>query len=138
MNEAIKSLISEYEEPGDFTYARVTDIELETAEKELNLTLPQEYVEFLKNYGHGGICGCCTDGIGLDGSYVFVENTLEYRMEGLPESYIVIENADEWLYCIDANTGAVVSWDMSGYIQMEYNSFDEYLLDRMNDGIENM
>lgn len=105
MNDIIKSLITKYEEPGDFTYAKATDSELELAEKELDLTLPSQYVEFLKTYGHGGICGVCTDGIGLEGSYVFVENTLEYRAEGLPENLIVIENADEWLYCIDANTG---------------------------------
>ena len=64
----------------------------------MDLILPSQYVEFLKTYGHGGICGVCTDGIGLDGSYVFVENTLEYRAEGLQENLIVIENADEWLY----------------------------------------
>ena len=138
MNDTIRNLIAQYEEPGDFTYAKVTDIELELAEKELNLSLPAEYVEFLKTYGHGGICGCCTDGIGLDGSYIFVENTLEYRSEDLPNNYIVIENADEWLYSIDANTEKVISWDMGGFIKEEYDSFDEYLLDRMNDAIENM
>ena len=138
MNDNIKSLITKHEEPGDFSYAKATDSELELAEKELNLTLPSQYVEFLKTYGHGGICGVCTDGIGLDGSYVFVENTLEYRAEGLPENLIVVENADEWLYCIDANTGKVVSWDMSGFIKEEYDSFDDYLIGQMNDAIENM
>ena len=138
MNDSLKKLISKYEEPGDFTHAKVTDIELELAEKELGLTLPVEYVEFLKSYGHGGISGCCTEGIGLDGSYIFVENTLEYRTEGLPENYIVIENADEWLYCLDANTGKVMSWDMSGFTKEEYNSFDEYLMDQVNNAIDNM
>lgn len=138
MNDSIKALITKYEEPGDFTYAKVTDPELELAEKELGLTLPLQYVAFLKAYGHGGICGVCTDGIGLDGSYVFVENTLEYRAEGLPETLIVIENADEWLYCIDSNTGKIVSWDMSGFIKDEYDSFDNYLIDQMKDAIENM
>ena len=50
----------------------------------------------------------------------------------------MIENADEWLYCIDANTGKVVSWDMSGFIKEEYDSFDDYLIGQMNDAIENM
>ena len=90
MKDLIRTLISKYEEPGDFTYAKATDSELELAEKELDLILPSQYVEFLKTYGHGGIRGVCTDGIGLDGSYVFVENTLEYRAEGLPENLIVI------------------------------------------------
>ena len=36
MNDTIRNLIAQYEEPGDFTYAKVTDIELELAEKELN------------------------------------------------------------------------------------------------------
>ena len=138
MKDSIRTLITKYEEPGDFTYAKATDSELELAEKEIDLTLPSQYVKFLKTYGHGGICGVCTDGIGLDGRYVFVENTLEYRAEGLPENLIVIENADEWLYCIDANTGKVVSWDMSGFIKEEYDSFDDYLIGQMNDAIENM
>jgi len=60
------------------------------------------------------------------------------RAEGLPENLIVIENADEWLYCIDASTGKVVSWDMSGFIKEEYDSSDDYLIDQMNDAIENM
>ncbi len=138
MNDSIKELIAQYEKPRDFTYAKVTEPELELAEKELNLTLPTQYIEFLKQYGHGGICGVCTDGIGLDGSYIFVENTLEYRAEGLPNHLIVIENVDEWLFCLDSNTGKVVSWDMSGFIKEEYETFDDYLIDQMNEAIDNM
>ena len=59
MKDSIRTLITKYEEPGDFTYAKATDSELELAEKELNLTLPSQYVKFLKTYGHGGICAGC-------------------------------------------------------------------------------
>ena len=138
MNDTIRKLIKQNETPGDFTYAKFSDAELELAQRELNLTLPLQYVQFLRTYGHGGICGVCTDGVGLDGSLVFLENTIEYRSEGLPEHLIVIENADEWLYCLDAISGKVVSWDMSGYIKDEYESFDEYLVGQMRDAIENL
>lgn len=138
MNDKIKALICQYEEAGDFTYAKVNEIEMANAEKELKGKIPEQYKDFLELFGHGGICGVCTDGVGLDGSYVFLDNTLKYRGEGLPDNYIVIENANEWVYCIDMETGKVISWDMSGYIKEEYDSFDEYLLDQMEDAIENI
>ena len=40
--------------------------------------------------------------------------------------------------CLDCNTGKVVSWDFSGYIKDEYDSFDDYLIDKMNSAIENL
>ena len=50
----------------------------------------------------------------------------------------VIENVDEWIDCIDCNTGKVVSWDFTGYIKEDYSSFDDYLMDQMKSAIENM
>jgi hypothetical protein len=54
--------------------------------------------------GSGGICGVDILGIeGVDYASV-VEKTQRYREAGLPNKYIVIENVDEFLYCLD--TGA--------------------------------
>ena len=77
-------------------------------------------------------------GFGFTGSMIFVDATLDYREDDLPKNLVVIENVDEWLTCIDCDTGKIVSWDFSGYIQEEFEDFDEYLIDRMNDVIENM
>ena len=138
MNDRIKATISQYEEAGDFTYFKVTDRMISAAEKELHLTLPEQYKDFLKTYGHGGIGGISTLGVGLDGSMVFVEETLDYRNDGLPLNLVIIENEDEWIYCIDSVTEKIVSWDMSGYIKEEFDCFDDYLLAQMQDAIENL
>ena len=138
MNDVIKGLIQEHMEEGDFTFAQVSDKVIEEAEMTLGVNLPGQYIAFLKEYGHGGIGGMCTLGVGLDGSSVFLEETLDYRCSGLPDNLVVIENCDEWLYCIEAETGKIVSWDMTGFIKPEYDCFDDYLLDQMRDAIENL
>lgn len=138
MNERILETINKYEEPGDFTYATVTDEMIATAEKILNVTLPKQYIVFLKRFGHGGIGGIEVMGFGLTGRMIFVDTTMDYRKDDLPENLVVIENVDEWLSCIDCNTGKIVSWDFSGYIKEDYDCFDDYLIDQMNGAIENM
>lgn len=49
-----------------------------------------------------------------------------------------MENCAEWLYCIDCDDGSVVSWDLGGYVKPEHPCFDDYLLDRLNDAVEDM
>ena len=138
MNTQILETIQKYEEPGDFTHAVVTDEMIATAENALGVKLPQQYLDFLKMYGHGGIGGIETLGIGLTGRMIFVDTTMDYRDEELPSNLVVIENVDEWLTCIDCNTGKIVSWDFTGYIKEDYSCFDDYLIDQMNNAIENM
>ena len=77
-------------------------------------------------------------GFGYTGEAIFVTETLEHRPYGLPQNYIVVENVDEWLMCIDSETGRIVSWDMSGYVQEDYESFDAYLLDQLENAIDNL
>lgn len=137
MNKALKDIINDYENPGDFTYATVNSDMLLKAETELNLKIPESYKEFLLIYGHGGIGGVEILGIGKSGRNIFKETTLEYRKFGLPVNYIVIENCDEWIYCIDSNNGKILSWTQNT-ICNEFNSFDDYLLDRFTDAIDNM
>ena len=138
MNEEIIELINKYEKDGDFTYANISDEVIKDSEKVLGVKLPEQYVSFLKLYGHGGICGIETLGVGLTGRLIFVNVTLDYRNEGLPKNYVAIENVDEWINCIDCNTGKIVSWDLCGYIQEDYECFDDYLIDQMNNAIENI
>lgn len=138
MNNQILDLIKKYEQPGDFNYANVSDEMINNAEATLGVKLPDQYVEFLKRFGHGGIGGIETIGVGLTGRMMFVDTTLDYREEELPDNLVVIENVDEWLNCIDCNTGKIVSWDFTGYIKEDYMCFDEYLIDQMNIAIENI
>ena len=138
MNTLILDTIKLYEQPNDFTHATVTDDMIRSAESILNIKLPDQYVSFLKMFGHGGIGGLEVMGFGLTGRMIFVDATMDYRKEGMPENLVVVENVDEWLTCIDCSTGKIVSWDFSGYFKEDYDCFDDYLIDQMNSVIENM
>ena len=138
MNDIILNTIKKYEVKGDFNYASVTDDMISDAEEILGVKLPNQYVDYIKMFGHGGIAGVEILGVGLSGKMIFVESTAEYRADELPGNLVVIENVDEWLMCLDCDTGKVVSWDFTGYIKEEYDSFDDYLMDQMNNAIENI
>ena len=137
MNNSLKTLIKKYEEPLDFTHPSFSAESIVHAESELGVTLPEEYVSFLREFGHGGINGVETIGIGKNGQLLFVEETLTFRQYGLPNNLVVIENCDEWLYCLNAKDGNVVMWSQEKQAPA-YSSFDEYLSDRISDAIENM
>ena len=138
MNKAIAELIERYERPKSFNHAAFTPEMQERVRVELGVTLPEQYLTFLESYGHGGLDGFEILGVGLDGSVIFLDETLEYREFGLPGSLVVIENCDEWLECIDCNTGEVVSWDMGGETIPSFPSFDDFLMDRIENAVENM
>ncbi len=137
MTEKLQVLIHDYERSGDFTHAKISNEVIQQAEKQLHVLLPKQYVDFLVCYGHGGIGGIEIIGIGKTGKLLFVEETKKYRKYGLPENYLVTESCDEWLYCIDCNTGKIVSWSNSN-IEYCYPDFDTYLADRFHDAIENL
>ena len=138
MNDIILKTIKQYEQDGDFNYASVTDEMISDAEHKLGVKLPKQYIDYIKMFGHGGIAGIEILGVGLTGRMIFVDTTLEYRNDDLPTNYVVIENVDEWLMCIDCSTEKIISWDFTGYVKEEYNCFDDYLTEQMNSAIENL
>ena len=69
---------------------------------------------------------------------MFLEETLDYRKYGLPENLIVIENCDEYVECIDCNTGEIVSWAIGEDVLFSSPSFDDYLLDSLKEAIDNL
>lgn len=78
-------------------------------------------------------------GVGNNNKLVFAEKTLKYREYGLSVNLIVIENCDEWLYCVNAKDGKIVIWtNRCKEVTVAYNDFDEYLEDRVQDILENM
>ena len=137
MNSQINDLITRFGDKGFFTKVAPTQEMLAEVKEKLGFSVPEQFLEYLKIYSHGGI-GFEILGIGFDGSISFLEETLEYREDGLPNNLLVVENCDEWLYCIDVNTGEVVSWSIDEDPSVEYPSFDSYLVDRLNDAIENL
>ena len=139
MKEEIQKLIEEYSEDAIFTGKIASDDIIESTITELGVNIPNDYRWFLKNYGQGGIGGAEILGISKMNKAIFKDKTLEYRNYGLPNNLIVVENCDEWLYCIDVDTEKVVSWDRINRVLGErYATFLEFLIDRFNDEIENM
>lgn len=136
MTSDIIRLIEQYESAGSFTYAAVSDDKLYEAEKRLSVELPDQYKAFLRRYGHGGLDGFEVIGVAKNGKLLFVDVTMLYRQHGLPNQFIVIEDCDEWIYCIDCNAGSVVYWE-HGEVAPAFDCFDAYLMDRLNDSIEN-
>ena len=135
----VYSLIQKYETAGDFTHAVVTDEMLKQSETVLGVLIPEEYKYFLKEYGHGGIEGLEVLGIGKTGTKIFERETLKFRTYGMPDNLIIVENCDEWVYCIDTKNEKIVKWmmGMANYVEV-FACFDEFLSSRINDMIENM
>jgi hypothetical protein len=105
-------------------------------EKELDVTLPESYKWYVRNYGQGGIGGVEIFGVGLNNVLPCVEITNDYRRVGLPKQYVVIQNVDEWIYCLDTETMTngecpVVDWDrQAGTGRHKYDNFFLFLYEK--------
>ena len=68
--------------------------------------------------------------------------TLRFRELGLPEQYVVIQNCDEWIYCLDTGNMEneecpVISWDRNeGFDSIEGKDFNSFILEQFNDAKE--
>ena len=107
-------------------------------QQKLALKIPDPFIWFLKEYGCGGywfdIMGYCKNG-----KPEFVEITLEQRKNGLPEKYIIIEDCDEFYYCIDSVSGKISSWsqyDKDG-IRERFDNFYEFFKDNLQNAMDN-
>lgn len=121
--------------------AHLLDLLLENGldvEKALGFEISEEYVWFLKTYGHGGIFFEFL-GYGLNGSAIFINKTIWEREYGLPKELLVIEDCDEYVRCIDTVSKEIVSWskhDNDGIIKVA-DGFYEHFLDCIDNAIEN-
>lgn len=139
MNINLLKMINEYVEEGDFT-GEISDNDIMIAEETLKLIFPKEYKDFVRMYGSGGIAGVEVHGVEGSEYASVVENTVRYRKLGLPTKYVVIENVDEFVYCLNTEEDhIVVRWDDVSKSEMKrYNSFDEYLEDSFLEAIDNI
>ena len=138
MNDHLRELIARYGKDSDFTRVAPTKDMLAAVERLLGVTIPPQFVEYLEEYSYGGIGGITILGVGLDMSMAFLEVTLDYRKYGLPHNLLAVENVDEWLYCLDCDTGEVVSWSQFDGVLPEYACFDDFLLQEVEDVVENL
>jgi antitoxin YobK len=139
VNINLLKMINEYVEEGDFT-GEISDNDIMIAEETLKLIFPKEYKDFVRMYGSGGIAGVEVHGVEGSEYASVVENTVRYRKLGLPTKYVVIENVDEFVYCLNTEEDhIVVRWDDVSKSEMKrYNSFDEYLEDSFLEAIDNI
>lgn len=126
MFEKLKKFLEDDEEC--FVIGGIDETRIDEIERSLEIVFPQIYESFLNKFGlligYGvDILGC---GKGAEASVV--RETKRYRSLGLPDNFIVIQNVDEWVYCLDSTTGEVVSWDRDDkQFKLICNNFEEYL-----------
>ncbi|WP_082380793.1 SMI1/KNR4 family protein [Bacillus sp. CHD6a] len=66
------------------------------------------------------------------------EVTKKYRELDLPHHYVVIQNVEEFIYCLDTEQNNIIRWDeFSKKEVVRYSSFDEYLEDSFQEAIDN-
>lgn len=138
MNSEILQMIDEYGEDKEF-FGKASEETIKKAENRLGVTFPPQYREYVKNYGAGGICGVRISGIEKENHASVVEDTESYREFGLPKKYIVIENVDEFIYCLSTvEEYKVIRWDRTTKEEIKrYNTFGEYLQDMFQEAIDN-
>lgn len=138
MNDQTRTLIAQYEQESDFTHVAPTDEMIESAQRLLGVTIPEQFIEYLNEYSYGGVGGVEILGVGFTGEMLFVDTTLWYREYGLPHNLLAVENCDEWLYCLDCDTGEVVSWSRCDGVLPQSPCFDVFLLQDLEDAIEDL
>lgn len=138
--EQIETLMKDNEKvfQDAFLLVRPSNEEIKKAEQVLGFEIPESYLWFLNQYGHGGyffeFLGCS-----LTGNLLFVKETLKQREYGLPTNLLVIENCDEYVVCINTDNGNIVSWshyDDDGML-VKQTCFEDYFIDCLNNAIDN-
>ena len=107
----------------------ISDDKIGDIEESLHLVICKDIKDFLSNYGMILGYGVEILGCGKNGISSLVTQTKRFRGYGLPDNFLVIRNADEWIYCLDNNTGVVSSWDRNDqkFIKCS-DSLEKYIL----------
>lgn len=114
---------------GGISEEKIVDIE-----ESLQLMICKDMKDFLSKYGMILGYGVEILGCGKSGISSLVSQTKRFREFGLPNNYLVIRNVDEWVYCLDNNTGTVSSWDRNEqkFIKCS-DSLEKYILVELED-----
>lgn len=129
--EQILDILNSNEEifDGAFLDRKAADEEIAKTEQELGFKIPDSYIWFLKEIGHGGFFFEFM-GYGKNDVAIFAAETLKQRENGLPENLLIIQNCDEYFDCLNISTGNVVSWsiyDNDGVIDKEMDFYDFFI-----------
>lgn len=129
----IQQFIKENKEYANFTGGVEKD-KIKEVEEILQVKLPDSYKWFLEEYGYGDMFGEEIIGCGKSEVPSVIQQTIRFRELGLPQQYVVIQNCDEWIYCLDTNEiidneCPVVSWDrINGLEGRQADNFVCFLL----------
>ncbi|MDM5221315.1 SMI1/KNR4 family protein [Peribacillus sp. NJ11] len=132
----LQVFIKEYGKDDDFT-GGVSDEKVKETEIKLKVPLPESYKWFLRNYGYGGIFGVEIIGYGLTGPAVVDATKGHQKYYDLIGGLVVIEDIDEFAYCLDTNKMKdgecpVIMWDNhEGYGRTLADNFLDYFIERL-------
>ncbi|MBC2163787.1 SMI1/KNR4 family protein [Listeria booriae] len=134
----IQKLIEQYGEENDFT-GGASSIAIKQAEELTDTQLPTAYRWFVERYGSGGVLGIDIIGIGKNNRYVVSKITKQLREQfDLPNNLIVIEDCDEFYYCLNTDDSKVYFWDnIDGMGEIVALDFFSFLEERIRDMSEN-
>ncbi|MGG3556785.1 SMI1/KNR4 family protein [Peribacillus frigoritolerans] len=138
---ALQEFIKQYREDDDFT-GGVSEDKVKETEQKLQVSLPESYKWFLRNYGYGGLFGVDIIGYGFTGPAVVDATKDHQKYYGLIDGLVVIEDIDEFAYCLDTNKikngeCPVITWDnQEGYGVKLADNFLEYFIERLEEAKE--
>lgn len=107
--DRLEKFINENQDEMFFT-GGITDDQIHHLEQELDLKFHKDMYNFLCKYGLLMGYGIEILGCGKNGISSMVKETKRYREFGLDKEFLVIRNSDEWIYCMNNNTGAISLW----------------------------
>ncbi len=116
--EELIHFIDKNMEVNDFT-GGIDKKQIDDVQDALNLKLPKSYKWFLYHYGSGGLYGVDILGVAKSNIATVVIETERYRKLGMSKNLIVIENIDEYAYCLDiskieSNYCPIIAWNKQG------------------------
>ncbi|MGE7608068.1 SMI1/KNR4 family protein [Peribacillus frigoritolerans] len=132
----LQEFIKKYGEDDDFT-GGVSEDKVKETEQKLQVSLPESYKWFLRNYGSGGSFGIDIIGYDFVGPSVVTATKDHQKYYGLIDGIVVIEDIDEFAYCLDTNKMKngecpVIMWDnQEGYGRQLADNFVDYFIDRL-------
>ena len=124
-------LIEEIREIRKLYHAQGCDeSQIKKAEKDLNMEFPNEYKEYLKEYGAISFFGTEWTGLNVEEYIDVVRVTVKERElnKNFPLKYFVLENLGiDGLLTIVSENGKVFSWNPDGKINLIAENLVDYL-----------
>ncbi|MCK2003890.1 SMI1/KNR4 family protein [[Brevibacterium] frigoritolerans] len=142
INKAFK-IIEDNKEEADFVGKVPMNI-INDVEARLGIIFPEDYKQFLSEYGLGDIFGEEIFGLGTEPSglpnMIWITELLRNEIE-IPKNYVVIYNSGIYheYHAIDCNSGKInlfiegINFNEQG-ISIEFSSFGEFFLDLLESG----